>query len=173
MNEDKIVDEAAPSVRGPWAPLLILAVATSGLILAHDFSEAAARMPKLVCWVLIAFGLVDLYSRFPLPGQSLINGFFGSGFEHREMRRVPPLGREFKIIGWMLLCFVGLAVFGLLITLPLFCLAYVRLEARRPLSEALIASVIVLLFQYGVFEILLDYELYKGLLFSKGGFARW
>lgn len=172
MSED-FEDEVARSVRGVWAPLVLLAVAVSGYVVAGNYSEAAARMPQLVCAVLAILAVIDLYSRVPLPGRRFINNFWGSGFEHREMRSVPGFGREATVIGWMILGFAGLALFGLLPALPAFCFGYVLLEAKRPLKEALLVTAIVFVFQFFVFEIVLDYELYRGLLFSEGGLSKW
>lgn len=175
MTEEIIEEpvEVAASVRSIWVPLILLAMAVWTYLIGTSYSEAAARMPTLVSLVLGVFALIDLYSRLPLPGREQINAFWGSGFEHREMSKVPRFSRELTVIGWILLGFIGMAAIGLLAALPMFCFAYVLFEARRPLWEALLVSAIVSTFQFGVFEIVLDYELYRGLLFTDGGLAKW
>nr|WP_282960726.1 tripartite tricarboxylate transporter TctB family protein [Actibacterium sp. MT2.3-13A] len=151
--------------------LLVFAIAI--LALSHDYSESARRMPRLVAGTLTVLALLDLYGRSSLPGHRQLNSFMGSGFEHREMRYRPPLGKELVVLGWVLAAFAAIALIGILIALPLFCLSYVLLQARRPVFEAVLVASIVLIFQFVVFELVLDYELYRGLLFSKGGLSQW
>jgi hypothetical protein len=66
-----------------------------------------------------------------------------------------------------------MALVGILPTVPVYVAGYVRLSGGHPLRVAAIAGLAVLAFVWGVFEGALDYELYRGALFTEGGFAAW
>ena len=48
-----------------------------------------------------------------------------------------------------------------------------RLQAGRSWPVSLFVAMIVLVFEATIFEWVLDYELYRGLLFMEEGFSAW
>lgn len=164
---------APPSVVSVWPALAVIAFGAAVALFAQSYSPTAARFPTLVGIALCVLGGFDLYSRLTLPGAEMIRAFWGAGFEFREMSHTPRLRDEVVQILWVVGAFVGMAVIGILPALPLFCLLYTWKQAKRPLLPSAIAAVILLIFLIAVFEWLLSYELYRGLLLSKGGLARW
>ncbi|MDH3264810.1 MAG: tripartite tricarboxylate transporter TctB family protein, partial [Paracoccaceae bacterium] len=156
-----------------WPALVLLAVGVGMLVWAQSYSDTSARFPSLVSILLIVLALFDLWSRTRLPGQAAIAAFWGAGFGRREMNYDPPLSRQLAIIAWILACFAAMALVGLLASAPIFCAIFVRFRGGRPWREALSVGSVVVLFQFAVFEWLLEYELYRGLLFTRGGVAAW
>ena len=161
------------SVVSIYPPLVILAVALGLGVWAQAYSDVARRFPTVVAVLLAALAMIDLWSRLPLPGQRFISAFWGTSFDRREMMVVPPLVAELRLLAWVLLAFGVMAVVGILPALPTFCFLFVWLRAGRSVWQAVQVALVLLVFEYLVFEWLLDYELYRGLLFSKGGLARW
>jgi hypothetical protein len=170
---EKPGNTAPRSVTSVWPALVVMAFGLGILLWAQNYSPTARRFPSVVAGIIVILGLIDLWSRLPLPGQNLIRDFWGTAFDRREMSHDPDFGDEVVMLFWVIAAFAGMAVVGVLVALPIFCLAFTRLKARRPLIQSIIVAVVVLGFEYTVFEWLLDYELYRGLLFSKGGFAKW
>jgi hypothetical protein len=168
---------AAPPV--PWAirsvivPLVLLAVAGGLYVWALDYNATARRFPSSVAILLGLLALVDLYSRTALPGARHVTAFWGADFSRREMVHNPPFGREIGMILWTFACGVGMAVIGILPTVPLFCAAFVILSAGLSVRTGILAGAGIFVFNYCVFELLLDYTLYRGLLFTTGGMAAW
>lgn len=156
-----------------WPAVVLLALAVGMLVWAQSYSTSSARFPSLVATAMIVLGVFDVWSRTRLPGHRAVVTFWGAGFDRREMRHDPPLAEQLGLIGWVLACFAGMALVGLLASAPIFCAAFVRFRGRRSLTTALVVGGIVFAFQYGVFEWLLDYELYRGLPFTRGGLAAW
>lgn len=172
MGEAK--NSPAPrAVTSPYPALFILAFAAGVLIWAQTYSEIARRFPTLVAGALVVLALIDLWSRTRLPGRRFIADFWGAEFDRREMTHDPTLRREAGLLAWILGCFAAMALVGVLVAMPLFCLLFTWLRSGRPLRLALLVAAIVLAFEFIVFEWLLDYELYRGLLFSGGGLSAW
>lgn len=170
---DEPQDDAPRSVTSIWPAVIIIVFAVAVFWGAQAYSPNARRFPTMVAGLLFVLGFIDLWSRTDLPGRNAIAAFWGTGFGRREMAHVPGLRAELVILGWVLGAFAGMAVFGILAALPLFCLAFVWRWAGQPLRVALFVALMLFAFEYAVFEWLLDYDLYRGLLFGKGGLSRW
>jgi len=170
-------EPAAPPV--PWAirsiivPLVLLGTALAFYMMAQGFNATARRFPGTVAMLLAVLALFDMYSRTTLPGARFVTAFWGADFTRREMVHNPPLGREIAMILWTIACVVGMAVVGILPTMPVFCAAFVMISAGLSLRAGVLSGALVFAFIYGVFELLLNYTLYRGLLFSEGGMAAW
>lgn len=165
--------QAPKAIRSIWPACAIILFAAVVLIVAQGYSETAARFPSIVAVVMLILGVIDLWSRTSLPGRAAIAAFWGTEFTRREMSHNPRLRDELSLVLWVLGCFAGMAVAGILPATPVFCILYVWLRGGKPIWLALTVGGIVFAFQFGVFEWLLDYDLYRGLLFSEGGLARW
>jgi len=161
------------TITSVWPAVLLLAVAAGMFVWSRSYSETAARFPSIVAGVMVLLAGFDIWSRTRLPGAAAMTAFWGAGFSRREMDHDPPIRTQATILAWIAGCFVLMAAVGILAASPLFCAAYLRVQGRRSWRAALIAAAAVLLFQFAVFEWLLDYELYRGLPFTRGGIAAW
>ena len=170
---DQDTSDAPRLVTSVWPAVVLLCVAVAMLIWARTYGETAARFPSMVAWVMIVLAAIDLWSRTPLPGVSAITTFWGTGFGQREMMHNPPPMRQVEMVLWVIGCFAGMAAIGILAATPIFCAAFVWLRKDRSVRAALLVGLSVFAFQFAVFEWLLDYELYRGLAFTKGGVAAW
>ena len=121
---------------------------------------------------MAVLALIDLWSRSRLPGRAAVAAFWGTGFDRREMTHNPTLRAQAVLVAWILGCFAGIALVGLLAAAPVFCGLFVRFAGRRPILTAIVVAAGVLLFQYAIFEWLLDYRLYRGAVLHKGWSGR-
>jgi hypothetical protein len=127
----------------------------------------------MVAGAMIVLGVFDLWSRTKLPGSGLVETFGGTGFSRREMMHNPTFANQTACIGWILLAFGLMAGVGILAASPIFCAAFVRFRGKRSFRAAATVGVLVLVFQFAVFEWALEYELYRGLFFTRGGISAW
>ncbi len=171
-DEDDI-DHPAKSVVSIWPAVLVVVFGAAIWLTAGDYSAESRHFPRIVAALMVVLGAFDLWSRVDLPGSRIVRDVWGASFNRREMPSVPPLKTELAMALWVLGAFVAMALAGILVALPLFCFAFVRFRSRRSLAEAAGVALVLFVFQYAVFEWLLDYQLYRGLLFSKGGLAQW
>lgn len=65
---------------------------------------------------------------------------------------------------WLVGFFVAVFTLGMLVTVPLFAIAYLRLEARFPLPVALLYALVATVFVWGIFGALLHIPLPKGVI---------
>jgi hypothetical protein len=140
-----------------WPAVLLLVFAVTMFLIARAYSSTSARFPVMVAGAMILLTVFDIWSRSRLPGAKTVETFGGTSFREREMMHNPSLGSQAECLCWIAGAFVMMAAVGILAASPIFCAAYVG----------------VLVFQFAVFEWALDYELYRGLFFTKGGVSAW
>lgn len=75
------------------------------------------------------------------------------------------LRAHLPIIAWILGTALGIFLVGFYITIPVFVLAYMKSHSIKWFT-AIISAVITTGFMYGVFEVALRTELYRGLVFT-------
>jgi predicted membrane protein len=89
------------------------------------------------------------------------------------MKHNTSISGEVVMLLWMVLCVGLMMFFGILPSIFVFVLAYMRYQGKQSWRNSLLASIGSLLFVIGVFEILLQYNLYRGALFDPRGFDAW
>jgi hypothetical protein len=164
---------APRAVTSIW-PAVVLAVFSAGMILwSQNYSPTARMVPSIVGWGMLALCVIDILSRLDLPFSQILRDFWGADFRNREMKHNPTWRAEFGQVAWMASCVVGMLFIGILPTVPLFVMGYMAFHGGRRWTECIVAGVIVFAFVFVVFEVLLDYPLYRGVLFDERGFSSW
>lgn len=171
--QDTESTNAPAAVTSIWPAVLLLIFACIMLFVAWGYPPIAARFPVMVAIAMIVLTCLDLWSRSGLPGADAVTTLGGAGFRRREMMHNPSFANQAECVGWIALAFALMATVGILAASPIFAAAFVRLRGKRTLSVAAIVGLGVLGFQFVVFEWALDYELYRGLLFTRGGVSAW
>jgi hypothetical protein len=172
MEADPHTD-APRTVTSIWPAVLLLVFAITAFVVARGYSETAARFPTMVAGVMIVLSVLDVWSRTRLPGAKLVEAFGGTSFRRREMMHNPGFANQAACLGWIAGAFALMAVIGILAAAPIFCTAFVRARGGSSLLLSAGVGLGVLIFLLGVFEWTLDYELYRGLLFTNGGVSSW
>jgi hypothetical protein len=130
-------------------------------------------VPLIVGYATFILCLLDLASRFGGRFAGYLRVFLGADFRQLEMQHSPRLSRELTQAGWMVLCAAGMLFVGILPTVPLYVLLSMRFNGGRPWRAAVTAALAAGSFTYIVFEVLLSYRLYRGVLFDERGFDTW
>ncbi|MBI2861155.1 MAG: tripartite tricarboxylate transporter TctB family protein [Chloroflexi bacterium] len=140
--------------------LIFLGLAAAEVVAARDYPQRAQFGPWLVGGVVIALALFQMVrevrqkSRPVLVDEDVV-------VEDRAIS-----GRSYAIVAlWLTGLMLGTYLFGMLITFPLFVLAYVKSHRWGWLLAISMAAVIFGLL-YGVFGILLKATLYRGIFFE-------
>ncbi len=167
------LQEVPRKVRSVWPPLLLLALSVGYAVWAQKYGDVPRLMPTIVGVATAILAVLDLLSRFDTRVGNFLKVAMGADFANREMNHDPSLRAEAAQIGWMMGCIVAMLTIGILPTIPLFIAGYMRLSGGRPWVSSALSALIVLAFVTLVFELLLDYELYRGVLFDERGFDSW
>ena len=140
------------AVRLVFSVLAVVLFLSTGLI-ARDFHEAARAMPLYVSNAALALALISLtldLIRWRKTGSALEEGggsdLSSTGGEGQAMGQY--LAPRLRYIGWIL-AFVGLmALVGTLISVPVFVVVFLKVEARASWVLAIggaVATVLLLL----------------------------
>ena len=166
-------DHVPKAVRSLYPPLVLIAAAIVMIVWSQSYNETARLVPLLVCYALLVLAIFDLICRFDTPVFRPLRDFWGADFQNREMKHDPQPSAEVVQVVWVIGCVAGMMLIGILPTLPLFIFLYMAVNGRRPWLESVVVTAIVFVFVYVVFEILLAYPLYRGVLFDERGFQAW
>lgn len=169
----KETPQAPRVVTSIWPAVLLLAFAVVMFVIARGYSATSARFPGMVAGAMIVLAVFDVWSRSKIPGAQVVETFGGTGFRQREMMHNPTFANQAECLGWVAGAFAMMATVGILAASPIFCAAYVRLRGKLTLAVSAGVGIGVLIFQFAVFEWALNYELYRGLFFTKGGVNAW
>lgn len=147
-------------------PALLAAVSMMLLVTASDYGETARQLPVLIGGSVFILTILDLVSRLPGRLGEFLHVALGAGFDDSELGFTPRWTREVAQIAWVAAIVAGIVCFGFLVAIPVFVLLYTRVHGRWPLwlgalAAAATAGVVAL-----VFEWLLDYRLYRGIVFG-------
>ncbi|WP_206918921.1 tripartite tricarboxylate transporter TctB family protein [Alicyclobacillus suci] len=153
-----------------------IVLACGYIAMSTQYPPAGRLIPMVVgCAALIA-GLFQLMGNF-LPklrflthdrklAQPIKPGPVTPLEDTREMAEVSLRWQWIALI-WGAVLIVGLLLFGFVITMPLFFLAYFLVQRRQRSWKLAIGSSIVMgALTYGVFDQVLQMHLYAGVLFS-------
>lgn len=166
-------NETPKAVRSIWPAVALACFAAVMIVWSQSYSETARMVPTLVGWAMLALCGIDVLSRLELPFSQFLKDFWGADFLNREMKHNPAWKADLGQALWMTGCVAGMLTLGILPSVPVFVMAYMSFHGGRRWVECIAAGAIVFGFVYVVFEMLLDYELYRGALFDERGFSNW
>jgi len=160
-------------VRSPLVPLVLFALSVGLAIWSSALPEIPRMLPFLVAVITAVLCVFDFLARGNSTFAQKLGHWLGADFNNREMKHNPAISAEVVMLLWMVLCVGLMMFFGILPSIFVFVLAYMRYQGKQSWRNSLLASIGSLLFVIGVFEILLQYNLYRGALFDPRGFDAW
>lgn len=166
-------DSAPKLVRSVVAPLVLLAASIGMLIWSSTYNQTARQVPILVAGTMVVLSVIDLVSRFDRRFLDPLRDFWGADFGNREMQHNPRWTTEAAQVLWMIACVAAMLLIGILPAVPAFVFFYMIFSGQRPLLESVATAAVVFAFVFMVFEVFLDYPLYRGALFDPRGIAGW
>lgn len=125
--------------------LFVLAYLASALLTLDGATRVVPLMAGTVTLTLLLFDIVR-----PAPTQG-------------GAKPVPP-GCELNAIAYLVAAVIGIQLFGFWLTLPIYLFTSIAWLGKQALRTALTVSVLTSLLIYLLFEVLLGYRPYTGLL---------
>ena len=160
-------------VRSPLVPLALFVMSSVFAIWSNQLPEIPRMMPFLVAMITAVLCVLDFLARGKSEFAQKIGHWLGADFSNREMKHNPAISAEAVMILWMLLCVSLMMFIGILPSIFIFVLVYMRYQGKQSWRNSILASIGNLLFVVAVFEVLLQYNLYRGALFDSRGFDAW
>ena len=149
-----------------YVSLLILALAVTFLVLSYELNGKGQMVPVLVGWIGVLLCTLDVIAHTG-TGFGRRVAMVLSGTAHLEAEEArPALKAETIAIAWMIGATVLVVLFGFLIAVPVYVFVYMVAHGRKKIVQSGLTALITTLFIWIVFEVLMEYEVYRGLLFE-------
>ncbi len=166
MTERRKFADAVPS-------LVLLVVAVFYCVASFQYSPSARAMPLGVATLALVLVLVDLISLGEGRISRIIRRIFqGSGapapvpgLDGQAGQRFPP-ARELAAFGWIIAFLLLAIALGFYIAIPIYVTAYLRFYGGKSVLVAAATGLGLVAALYGMFELLLGYEVFEGLVFG-------
>jgi len=165
-DQEKIPHEVSSFI----FPVTLFIIVAFFLYWTFDYSETARRLPILIGCGTLLLVVLDFISRLPGKAGSYIRFALGAGFQEREMDFTPEWKAELRQLAWLTACVSSVVLIGILPTVPVFIFFYMFVQGRQGLLHSLLVALILSLTVWLVFEYLLEYRLYRGMLFDDDGY---
>lgn len=142
--------------------LLIVLLAVAVLFTAYSYSRSSGLFPVFVGWIFLGLTLLELVLQITAMRHGAVPGVA----EPASAAAGEGSTREFGGFLWLGLLLLVLFVAGFLVATPVFLFTFLRFAARRSVSSSVSLALGATVFVYLVFEWLLKYQLYRGVLFG-------
>lgn len=169
LGEQADDDRLPAGVDSVFPPLLLIVLGVLLVYSALGYGETGRQLPLLVGGITVVLAVLDFVTRLPSFAGGWLRRALGAGFRDREMKHAPRLADEIVQAAWLAGCVGAIVLVGLLAAVPLFIFLYTWLRGRQPVFASALTAIAVALLTGVVFEVLLDYQLYRGLMFGGRG----
>ena len=120
--------------------------------------------------ILMALMLADVWRPGLLRGADvhlagLSSSTLDPGEEEIEKDSHPP-GTVLRMLGWLLLAGVGIALIGFHVAVPVYILLFGRLEGRSSWVSAVLLALLCWAFIIGYFDLFMRFGMFRGILFG-------
>jgi hypothetical protein len=155
----------SPARKDLLTAIAVLAVFVGLLVWSEHIPHPQGReFPILVSGAAVVLCLLDVLAHTDtVIGRSV--ALILSGEAHRaSVGSEHPLRSEAVAIAWIAGGTALMVLAGFLVAIPVYVFGYMVLYARRTVRDGALAALATTLCIWGGFELLLDYELYPGML---------
>ncbi|MBP1849409.1 tripartite tricarboxylate transporter TctB family protein [Rhizobium halophytocola] len=151
---------------GPAVVLLVIAI--SFLVTSMDYDVSTRAMPLVVAVMTTVLLLVEILAqRRDRLGEQLRRIFAGSPkIEIDTGLGNPQVRREIAAVLWVLAFLVLAVLVGFYVAIPVYVFCYLWLYARKTLFKSAVTGVGIVALLYVLFQVLLDYKIFGGILFG-------
>jgi hypothetical protein len=136
------------------------------LVTAYTFSNASGLFPRFIGWIFVGLTSIEFFLQLKMQVVKTHGEDRERDAEQRAHGEKKDILKEIRGFTWLSLLLVLLYLFGFLISVPVYILAFLRIAAERPWKDSIIISASATLFVYLVFVVLLEYRLFAGIVFG-------
>ena len=156
-----LVDRSAYSAL--WFAFALLGFFLFFLYETYGYTGKVRTFPLLISYMGILFSIFDILSLTASKAGTFVTSMFGKAFDVRNLDG-RDVKREIIVLLSMCLIVVAILVLGFLAACPLVVAGWMILAGGKSWKAAILTALGSLVFVYGLFELVLQYELYRGLI---------
>jgi len=163
---------ATPALQGRGArlvvPALVLALALAMIAWTYGHEPRTRLVPALTAWTLLIFALLDLAAATGTrPGRFIAALFTGSlAGPEGDDGKPQPSRRVLAACAWVTGYLIAVLLVGFHLATPVYVALFVITRGRMSLRKGLLAAAATEGFIAVTFEWLMQFQLYRGLLFG-------
>ena len=147
--------------------VVVFALSIGFLIWAYSYTGRGHMMPALTGWFLVTLSLLDIVAATPTRIGGVIADFFaGKVVGEPKGQSHGTVGRVLMAAAWPGLFVAGVILFGFFLAIPIYVFAFMLLFGKKTLRESSIGAAATTVFTLVVFEWLLRYEVFRGIVFG-------
>ncbi|MGE3248005.1 MAG: tripartite tricarboxylate transporter TctB family protein [Beijerinckiaceae bacterium] len=131
----------------------------------YEYEGRVRLFPLLIGYMGIILSILDILSLTASEAGAMVTRTFGKAFDPSKLDGRNPL-REILVLGSICLIVVAIYLFGFLIATPLSVALWMMIGGRKHLGVSLATAAGALAFVWLLFELALQYELYRGVIWE-------
>jgi hypothetical protein len=118
--------------------------------------------------VLTAFVLLAVWKPSVIDWADVYRGASPDGAEagYPQEQENEPITNAVRMIGWLILAVLAIALFGFRLAVPIYIALFGRLEGRAGWASSILVGVFCWAFIVGYFELFMKFKMFKGVLFG-------
>lgn len=152
------------------APAAVGFAAAAGFLAwSHAYGGRAHEVPALIGWCAAALTLLDLFCQTGLRPAEVLNGLLSGrplDAESPSAAGAKPASGPAAACAWVAAFVALVALVGFIAAIPAYTLAFMRLQGRLSWRRAAASAGLVTATVWIVFEQLLRYKVFEGVLFG-------
>ena len=160
MSAAVTVSRLAPAV-------IVFACSVGFLIWTYSYAGRGHMMPALTGWFLVIMSFLDILAATPTRiGAAIADFFAGKVVGEPVGHSHGTAGRVLMAAAWPGAFVAGVILFGFFLTIPVYVFLFMLMYGKKTIREALIGAAATTAFTVVVFEWLLNYEVFRGIVFG-------
>ncbi len=133
----------------------------------YAYKPAIRLFPLLVGFTGVMLCILDIFSNTNTAFGRIINTVFGTELAKPDGHQAPrKIIKELTIFAWMGALVLGIYVFGFLVMTIVFVFLWMWIQGGRTIKSSLYTAIATFGFIYGLFSVILRYELFAGVVFE-------
>ncbi len=157
----------APEKRGAlYFALGLFALTVVFIYLSYDYAPGVRLFPLMVGYTSLILCALDLIGLTETGlGRSIDAAFSGKAGEEtgKAPKIAPKLSRQLIAMAWMVGLTIGIYIVGFMVMVPVYVFSSMLFQGKKSVKACAYGAVSATVFIWVMFELLLKYELYRGI----------
>jgi len=157
-----------PSLSSRLAPTIVVFACSVGfLVWTYAYTGRGHMMPAITGYFLVIMSVLDIIATTPTRiGRAVAEFFAGKVIGEAKAESHGSLGRTLLAAAWPGAFVAGVVLFGFFVAIPIYVFFFMLIFGKKSLKESILGALATTAFTLVVFEWLLNYEVFRGIVFG-------